>query len=612
MKVFPELLARKLEELVSEDTELEYSVPIQVRLQMRLEDLVEDKQSEFRERSSATSSVVAKFSTKMGDTLGAALGLPANILPELAAPERIPIPASTSTSDDYSSFVAVAENAIEQLLLTWLKVGALELSLSEFTAAELESWHAALYSPVRARIQSEPSQFRDAEQEVDLVLAQLPALSSLNYPAQIRRRLMIAVRIAEKLCISLKADALWHSLDRIVPLNQLETKESVTSVVSTESNLSPMIADVRQSLSPHEQRLVTSPLENPHLAKPITGQWDAHISSVLPFLLIGPLSRMGYFATLSAVLEAAKAQNDSPIFGAALAYKVLDPPDRGWRRTLASQLTAAVLAGQDTPLSDESLHTFSRRISGHTGPLERLLSEKIIEGHATGAPVILLRADSPSPKNYLLVDFPGCFPIVLAAQITEIIPLLTKLQKPVLLVPRSVADPHVLQELHRAGIAFITNASPSRNEHWQAVRQGPTLLGWANYGSASSSELREAGRNLSCAIEDSESFWQAIGVSRPGIIRPSEPDLERCVTLSVSLALGIVSWKLWNSRGRTTPQLAIERFADLDARVRFDARCVSVRLPLGRRYQELFDSGLLASVSGVPWLAGRRVEFNGG
>ena len=97
-----------------------------------------------------------------------------------------------------------------------------------------------------------------------------------------------------------------------------------------------------------------------------------------------------------------------------------------------------------------------------------------------------------------------------------------------------------------------------------------------------------------------------------GVVHAPCPAFERTLTLAASVAAGMVAWDLWRDRERTTPLLALQRFGDLDARVRFDDEAVRVRLPLGRRHQELSRGGLLAPVRDLPWLEGRRVEFSGG
>lgn len=60
------------------------------------------------------------------------------------------------------------------------------------------------------------------------------------------------------------------------------------------------------------------------------------------------------------------------------------------------------------------------------------------------------------------------------------------------------------------------------------------------------------------------------------------------------------------------PLLAIDRFASLSGDVVVEDACVRVVLPLGRRFIDLRNAGLLATRGGVPWWPGRRIEFTGG
>ena len=62
---------------------------------------------------------------------------------------------------------------------------------------------------------------------------------------------------------------------------------------------------------------------------------------------------------------------------------------------------------------------------------------------------------------------------------------------------------------------------------------------------------------------------------------------------------------------RATPILALSRFADLDARVRFEDDVVRVRIPLGRRHADLMRHGFLMTVPAVPWLGDRAVDLGG-
>jgi hypothetical protein len=227
----------------------------------------------------------------------------------------------------------------------------------------------------------------------------------------------------------------------------------------------------------------------------------------------------------------------------------------------------------------------------------------------------------------------------------------------IVLIPPETADPALLRDMDAAGIVFVTEVPPTRNEHWQRIGAS-----WTNSTAPPNEPLRRAARELTPAIEEARGFHQELVTARPGIIhaastalvdrpgdfnsawqspgefcsgsvpparmlthggstepRPSGsgqawklPLLERSLTLAAAIALGMISWKLWRSRGRTTPQQALERYADLEGRIHFDDASIHVNLPLGRRHQELRENGLLSPVAGIPWFGRRRVEFGGG
>ena len=79
--------------------------------------------------------------------------------------------------------------------------------------------------------------------------------------------------------------------------------------------------------------------------------------------------------------------------------------------------------------------------------------------------------------------------------------------------------------------------------------------------------------------------------------------------LATALALGMIGWTLWREREAVTPLLALQRFADLDARVSFRPDRVQVHLPLGRRFMDLKQGGLLEDIADVPWFDGRPLLF---
>ena len=611
VKVFPLLLAKKLAELIPGEETLEYSARIQVHLRMRMDDFVENVASEVETSGFQETPASQRFAARMEEALRVAFGIPTEVASEAQVPQRIP--AQRQDSDSSSAGGGDSGNSIERLLLDWLTAGTLEFRLSEFSVAELESWVAALRLHKTSKIDSTPQQLAAVREEAGLYSAGLRLTTALDQAGKIRQQLILATRTAAKLGINLSSRELWQQVEQIFSLDLgLIVKEaSPIEIVATEQ--AQNTAALSQSLSPQVRPFASDSVGSDRPSLKSAGVfWDAHISTALPFLLLGPLNRLGYFETLSAVLQAAKLKKSAPIFAAALAYKVLAPPERGWRRTGEAELAATVFAGMDRQIADESIEEFSRNISKHIGPIERQLTEKVVEGHATGSPVVLLRADSLSLKGFLLVDFPGCFPFAFVEDVEQLAALLTRMQKPVVLIPQETADLGILSGLQKGGITFVTDAWPSRSEQWKRVPLTPDAACWTNAVAHDSTEIIKVSRHLATAADESRSLWREFGDSRPSVARASLPGLERLTTLSASVALGILSWKLWSTRGRTTPQLALERFSDLDARVRFDSESVIVRLPMGRRYQELRDSGLLQPVGGVPWFTGRRVEFSGG
>jgi hypothetical protein len=114
------------------------------------------------------------------------------------------------------------------------------------------------------------------------------------------------------------------------------------------------------------------------------------------------------------------------------------------------------------------------------------------------------------------------------------------------------------------------------------------------------------------ASEEATELWGTLAAGRPGVIRASLPQLDRSLTMAAAVAAGMIAWQLWRARGRTTPSMVVERFCDLEGRVRFSPKSVNIRLPLGRRHQELLNGGFLNPVSGIPWFGDRQVELGGG
>jgi hypothetical protein len=481
--------------------------------------------------------------------------------------------------------------------MRWHRAGVLARRLASLDSDEIERWQRAVWPQADA---SEESMLRSVwsleQQAIDLARLHEKSFSRSDRGDRQRLRLFVATALAAQIHTSIENPKVLSAVNKALPLNEF-----------AETTLSGFARTPERD--PEDEIL------DRHTRAPIlttVSPWETHVDCALPFLLLNPLSRLGYFDALAAVLEAAELTRDAPLFATALAYKVLDSPERGWRRNRSSVMAASAFAETQEPVPNEALVQFSRQMAPHTALLDLILTESLIQGHTSGDPVLLRRADSENAPGFLLLETSGCFPIAWRENPREFLPLLAKLGDSIVLVSREAAGPRLLKELDTAGFPFICDVPPTRGEAWQRIQQGPVQLGWTNHANHESIPVLDAARRFSASSQDAAALWETLGIARPGIVRGTLPQLERSLTLAAAVATGIIAWQLWRSRGRTTPQMVVERFCDLDGRVRFNPSSIIVELPLGRRHQELLQGGLLSPVRDVPWFGNRQVELGGG
>ena len=225
------------------------------------------------------------------------------------------------------------------------------------------------------------------------------------------------------------------------------------------------------------------------------------------------------------------------------------------------------------------------------------------KGTRAGEPLVLgsrRRADD----GLLLVDREGLFPVAWTDTVAGLLPAWRMCgSPPVLVAPTAVG---ALRGLAAAGVSFVVATPPARAERWR--RLPPHRL-WTN--SDDPALARHAG-GYQQAVDLAAELIQALAAERAAVPLAASPALGRSLLLAAGLGLGTLAWTLWREREPTDPLLALERFADLSARVSFEPDRVRVRLPLGPRHSDLSAHGLLADVPGVPWFGGRVVEFSGG
>ena len=275
---------------------------------------------------------------------------------------------------------------------------------------------------------------------------------------------------------------------------------------------------------------------------------DVEVRSALPFLVASALSRVDLLDAIGPVLAGAGLLADAPLFATALAYKVLGPLERGWRRPPTDRTDAAAFAGLAVEVPDDALVGFARRAAPALPMLDALVGLSLCRGHEADRPLLLTEAPSRYGGGLLLVEPDGLFPIAWADDAAALQP-------------------------------------------YRAACGHPPVFG------ASTDRLDE----LLTAMGERGAVPLAGGTA-----------FERTVTLFAAVGLGTIAWLLWRHREPTDPHLALSRLGDLGGLVRYEPETVRVRLPLGRRYADLREHGLLADVPDVGWLGGRTLTFGGG
>ncbi|MFJ9779534.1 hypothetical protein ACIRSS_08120 [Amycolatopsis sp. NPDC101161] len=320
---------------------------------------------------------------------------------------------------------------------------------------------------------------------------------------------------------------------------------------------------------------------------------ETRVGSVLPFLLAGPLARTGYLDAIGPALSGVDLAAETPLFAAALAYQVLGAPQRGWRRDPEDDVAAAAFAGLE---SVPDLTAFARRVAPALPVLDGVLALSLCRGHDSAGPLLVAGVDD----GLLLLDGQGLFPVAWASTVDGLLPHWEACGRPPVLVRAGPWPPTCLRDLAAAGVRFITDARPLRDDPLTRLRWRTPL--WTTGGV----EPRLAADLSAERVDD---LVRTLFVEHRAVPLAADRALDRSVALAASLALGMIAGQLW---GGDTPVPALTRFADLEASVRFTRDAVRVKIPLGRRHTDLWQGGALADVPDVVWLGGRTLTFSGG
>ena len=399
-------------------------------------------------------------------------------------------------------------------------------------------------------------------------------------------RLEAATAMAARLHLPLLDSRIWQALDRVLAqaLAVMPTREDQTITVGQETSedevtavgrearergasavgreasqdqTSPVGQDARaqEAAARLEQSLVGHPSAPPEAmsgGRAEVVRREAAIASVLPFLLVGPLDDLGVLDVLTA----------------ALAGWLARPP-RGLRRRPRAQGTAApsrrlVAAHRGDrggrgvrrpgPPAGRRRHRAAGAGDGRWWPVvEEALTAELVDLRARGSPLVVTR----SPGGLVAADADGLAPLLWDGDHAAVRRLWERCGRPPVL-----ADPSLATWRARPG-----------NDPAQVDPLGEVV---------------------------------ALAGERPGGRADLAPELDAPISFVAGVALAALAWELWQRHGeRTHPAMAVRRLGDLDGRVSLEPDRVIVRMPLGRRHADLRDSGLLRTVTDVPWLDGR-------
>lgn len=329
------------------------------------------------------------------------------------------------------------------------------------------------------------------------------------------------------------------------------------------------------------------------------------VESVLPFMVMGILSRRNYFEGLRAALVCSDLLVQSGCFAAALTYKLSPPPNRGWDRSAATRRLAAAMCGLDEPPDNSTMDGFLRGLSTVCAPLDASLWPA---NRATRKqPGILV--EKLEGALWAVVDIASSQPLGWFASREDVLRVADLLPGRLWWLAPGAADSDLPEALARRNLRAV------------ALGVQPRVAGWLSAGDALSTNeplLRRRAAELWRVFDEAR---QLLAVTHSEFIElrplvlpargPTRPAAEFSITLAVCSALGELADTLWRGREPTQPLLALRRFADLGGTVSVEEGRVLVRPALGRRFMDLSEHGLLRDIIGIPWWPGRRVEFAG-
>ncbi len=600
LAALPGLLAKALAELIPAERVLVVTQPVKLTLSVSLADLLEGRlQSQRASRPAEALAMALKAALRQA--LEQAVGRPlAQALqpdPSKTGTAGVAMPSPVEARDGNAAPLASATRATEpmadpapdallfRLLAAWGEQKRLVRRLRALPEPLLRRWHLLLLEgPAKGNPQCADQTIAEMEAIARDIGVPLTAGAPERPEDRLAGRLAVAVTAALRLGLAPVTAAARAALDRILPVSA--------------KNPAP-VADEPVRTAPPEPA-ATRALAAAAIHPGET--WEAQIECVLPFLILGPLVKMGWLDLLAASFE--RPQQALAPLAAALANKTLAEPRNGWRREPDASRDAAVFAGCREPVPEHELVQFAATAADLCAGAEASLAQAVLAGRDVAKPLILLASSQPS--GLLLLDPDGLFPAVFGADIDALAAWLP--DDGLLWLAGDTSA--LAAPLAAAGLRWLAPQPPAGAVARTVFDRGRRCF--TNDPDAPDGRLLAQARAMAARDDELDELLAMLVQGRRAVVNAGDDRLERGLTAAAGCGLATLAWTLWREREAVSPQLALLRFGDLGAAVRFERDAVRVRLPLGRRFQDLDRAGLLADVPRVPWFAGRTLVFSGG
>jgi hypothetical protein len=584
-KLAPGLIAARLAELFA-DQEGDIAEPVRLRIKLPARALRDDR--------------------ALAETLHANL---ANVtaLRSIASgsirpPEPVRLCATSSPSPEASSIVAavapVASKSLRKLLLEWRAGGQLLSRLRGIPNATVELWIAYLTTMAPERT--------SAGRQIDSLVSEARAIRdrlALAIPRNDQgasMRLATLVELLARHGEALAAADMATIIDRLAGAPDAAPERrppAARGKPSARDQPGDMPAARGTDPPTPDALLAAAPSQRSTTAT------EVQLTSVLPFLTLGMLARIGWLDVAAASLEAIALPDKGAVLAAALAERLVPKAGPSTREAETRQRTIACFAGLEHAPAPAAFGAWSRVASDGLGALDAFIADEIAEGHDPEMPLLVSLLSPSHGEMFVLFDGDGHYPVAVVPDLPSLLAQLDRFRASVLLVARHAATPALVAALNRREQGFVTDAPPGRNEKAQRI---PSCSGlWSNAHDIPHHRIASAAEQFETLVDASEA-----GLER--LLSESEPNaLVVSAYLSAAMGLGLLSWKLWHEREQTNPLLALDRLANLEGTARITPEAVEIRPAFGRRYLDLKRHDALAEIPDVPWLGGRRIRFAG-